>query len=97
MTAELERAEVECQEAAQSLAAERSQGRRRHAGLVEHLVKSLQARDTALGALKRLEQSCAEAGVEYFGVYDVSLESNLFLHQAFILTRLRFFYMGCYG
>ena len=72
MTAELERAEVECQEAAQSLAAERSQGRRRHAGLVEHLVKSLQARDTALGALKRLEQSCAEAGVEHVNVYDVS-------------------------
>jgi hypothetical protein len=58
----------------QELTAERAQGRSRHAHLVETLTAALQARDAALGALKRLEDFCQQRGLDVNGlaVYEVS-------------------------
>lgn len=57
----------------QEVASERVQGRGRHAHLIETLTAALQARDAALGALKRLEEFCNQRGVDIDGlaVYEV--------------------------
>ena len=57
----------------QEVTSERVQGRGRHAHLVETLTAALQARDAALGALKRLEEFCTQRGVDIDGlaVYEV--------------------------
>jgi hypothetical protein len=68
----LERAELEAQELAHELAQERLEGKRRHSVLVDDLVKALQARDAALSAVKRLELSCIDAGLQHVSIYEVS-------------------------
>jgi ribosomal protein L22 len=57
----------------QELTTERQQGRGRHAHLVETLSSALQARDAALGALKRLEEHCTQRGMDIasLAVYEV--------------------------
>lgn len=57
----------------QDLVNERAQSRNRHGHLVETLTAALQARDAALGALKRLESFCQERGIDINGlaVYQV--------------------------
>jgi len=62
----------------QDLVNERTHGRSRHGHLVETLTAALQARDAALGALKRLEGFCNERGVEINGlaVYE-SLKADM--------------------
>ncbi len=59
----------------QDLVSERAQGRTRHSHLVETLTAALQARDAALGALKRLESFCHERHLDVNGlaVYEVCL------------------------
>lgn len=72
----------------QELTTERQQGRGRHAHLVETLTSALQARDAALGALKRLEEHCTQRGLDIanLAVYEVrDLLSFLSKHYAFVL------------
>lgn len=73
MQRELETMHNEMASLQQDLTAERSQSRQRHGHLVETLTAALQARDAALGALKRLEGFCADNGVEIAGlaIYEV--------------------------
>ena len=70
----LETLHAELAASQQDLAQERAQSRSRHANLVENLTATLQARDAALGALKRLEQYCVERGLDITGlaIYEVS-------------------------
>lgn len=70
---ELEAMHGEMTSLQKDLVNERAHGRSRHGHLVETLTAALQARDAALGALKRLEGYCAERGVEINGlaVYEV--------------------------
>ena len=67
----LEKAEIEILDMSHELAVERQEGKRRHTSLVDDLVKALQARDAALSAVKRLEVSCVEAGLQNVAIYEV--------------------------
>jgi len=58
--AEAERSVIRAETA---LAGERKDGRRRHAWLVDDLLRTLEARDHALAAVRRLEDLCIEAGM----------------------------------
>jgi hypothetical protein len=71
---ELENVLVELSSAQQDLATERAQSKNRHSNLVETLTSALQARDAALGALKRLEQFCVDNELDITGlaIYEVS-------------------------
>ena len=70
---ELEAMHSEMTSLQQDLVSERAQGRTRHSHLVETLTAALQARDAALGALKRLESFCHERHLDINGlaVYEV--------------------------
>lgn len=74
MKAALDNAEGEVASLQADLASEKSRGRKRHLQLVEDLTKTLQARDAALSALRRLEKVCVERGVDIHGlaIYEVS-------------------------
>lgn len=72
---ELEAMHGEMTSLQQDLVNERTHGRSRHGHLVETLTAALQARDAALGALKRLEGFCNDRGIEINGlaVYEVRI------------------------
>ena len=74
----------------QDLASERAQGRGRHAHLVETLTAALQARDAALGALKRLEEFCTQRSVDIDGlaIYEVIYYSTCMLIACFAYSSL---------
>ncbi len=85
-------AESEAAALQQDLVAEKSRGRQRHVQLVEDLTKTLQARDAALSALRRLEKFCSERGVDIKGlaIYEVSAaarESPLMLLRCYLSYR----------
>lgn len=73
---ELEAMHSEMTSLQQDLVSERAQGRTRHSHLVETLTAALQARDAALGALKRLESYCHDRHVDINGlaVYEVRIK-----------------------
>jgi hypothetical protein len=59
----LAEAERRVNRAEEALACERRVGRQRHAWLVDDLLRTLEARDHALAAVRRLEDLCIEAGM----------------------------------
>jgi len=69
----LEQSHKELHQAVAELGQERQLSRQRHAGLVECLTGTIQARDAALGALKRLEMFCHEHGwdIHDLAIYEV--------------------------
>mmetsp|Transcript_31802 Transcript_31802/g.53140 ORF Transcript_31802/g.53140 Transcript_31802/m.53140 type:complete len:204 (+) Transcript_31802:370-981(+) len=76
----LEQSHKELHQAVAELGQERQLSRQRHAGLVECLTGTIQARDAALGALKRLEMFCHEHG---WDIHDLAIYETL---RAEILT-----------
>jgi hypothetical protein len=71
--------EFEAQKALSELAVEKQSNRKRHANLVDDLIKALQSKDAAFIAVKKLESLCIEAGYEHLKTYqfiEKELNSN---------------------
>ena len=64
LAVKLSTTEAEAQKATSELSAEKLSSRRRHATLVDDLVRALQSKDAAVHAVKKLEALCIEAGME---------------------------------
>ena len=76
LAAKLTVSESEAHKAAQELSSEKTAGRKRHGNLVDDLVKALQAKDAAVGAVKRLEALCIESGLSHLATYQ-ELEAEI--------------------
>ena len=71
--------EFEAQRALSELSVEKQSNRKRHANLVDDLIKALQSKDAAFIAVKKLESLCIEAGFEHLKTYqfiEKELNSN---------------------
>jgi FMN-dependent NADH-azoreductase len=76
--AKLAAVENEVQKSAADLAGEKMSSRRRHASLIDDLVRALQAKDAAVHAVKKLESLCIESGLEHITVYKVHIFPKIF-------------------